>query len=200
MTQDFFSYDPLALLQGWLDLARTKEISDAEAMALACLDANNLPSVRIVLLRVLDENGLVFFTNRESRKGQGLIKHRCAEVCFHWKSIARQVRVLGMVEEASDEESDRYFAARHRGSQIGAWASDQSRSMNSYQTLLDRVEHFEEKFKEQSAIPRPPHWGGFRLTPTQIEFWEDKEFRLHKRWIYTRETPQHKWQTSWLYP
>jgi len=190
--------DPLELFSAWLSESAKTEPSDPNAMSLATVDADGKPSVRIVLLKDLDDRGFVFYTNRESRKGNALAANPVAALCFHWKSKRRQVRVEGTVELVSDEESDAYYATRPLGSRIGAWASQQSRPLGSMDTLSACVSEFEKKFQGLGHIPRPAHWGGYRVIPNTIEFWEEGLFRLHKRHLYTRSGDG--WDMRMLYP
>lgn len=189
---------PWELFTKWLDEAGTTEINDPNAMCLATTDANGRPSARIVLLKDFDERGFVFYTNRESRKGQALSLHPQAALCFHWKTLGRQVRVEGRVVMVDDHESDAYYASRPKGSRIGAWASRQSRPLESRSTLVSRVEELERQYNQTDNIPRPPHWGGYRLNPDYIEFWHDGEFRLHTRLVYN--LTEKGWERSLLYP
>lgn len=190
--------DPLAFFRTWLDAAAATEPNDPNAMSLATIGTDGIPDVRIVLLKGLDDKGFGFFTNTESRKGLELAAHPVAALCFHWKSLRRQVRVRGPVELVSDEEADAYFAQRPRGSQIGAWASIQSRNLDSRATLEQRVTDYTTHFGEDE-VPRPPFWSGYRVIPTRIEFWQDREFRLHDRMVYERD--QHnRWRVERLYP
>ena len=192
---------PLPLFRKWLDEAQESEINDPHAMALATIDSDGMPSVRMVLLNGLDERGFVFFTNRESRKGCALDANPVAALCFHWKSLRRQVRVEGRVERVSDEESDEYFKTRPVGSRIGAWASDQSRPLPSRTHLADRVAVLEKQYAgQEDGIPRPPHWGGYRVIPSAIEFWHDGAFRLHRRVVYIPRTDGAGWDRKMLYP
>jgi len=190
--------DPLALFAAWFEDARAKEPNDANAMALASVDADGLPDVRMVLLKDFDAQGFVFYTNLESAKGRELAANPKAALLFHWKSLRRQVRVRGPVEPVSDDEADAYFASRARTSQIGAWASDQSRPMAGRHELEKRVAAMTAKFG-LSAPPRPPHWSGFRLSPVSIEFWRDRPFRLHERLVFQR-TQKGVWRTQRLFP
>jgi len=170
------------------------------AMALATADAYGHPNVRMVLLKGADSHGFVFYTNLESVKGEELAGHPHAALAFHWQSLGRQVRVRGPVEAVSAEEADAYFASRPRGSQIGAWASDQSRPLESALALEKKVAKVTARFGV-GTIPRPPHWSGFRLRPTEIEFWQDRKFRLHERQRYTRPSFEHdQWTITRLYP
>jgi pyridoxamine 5'-phosphate oxidase len=189
--------EPFRLFDAWFQDARAKELNDPEAMTLATVGADGMPSARMVLLKDVGLRGFVFYTNYESRKGEQLLAHPQAALCFHWKSLRRSVRVEGMVEKTTPEEADAYFASRPRSSQIGAWASDQSRPLEGRFALEARVAKFTAKFGV-GPIPRPPHWSGFRISPSRIEFWEDRPFRLHDRLVYTREAEG--WATTKLYP
>ena len=190
--------DPFSHFDDWFAIAEDKEVNDANAMALATADADGQPSVRMVLLKEVDDRGFVFYTNLESQKGGELRDNPKAALCFHWKSLRRQVRVEGAVEPVSAAEADAYFASRARGSQIGAWASQQSRPLDSRFHLEKRIAEFTAKFGV-GKVPRPEHWSGFRIVPSKVEFWSDKPFRLHERIVYTRATDG-AWQTVVLFP
>jgi pyridoxamine 5'-phosphate oxidase len=188
---------PLSLFGAWFEDARSKEPNDPNAMALATVDADGLPDVRMVLLKDFDTRGFTFYTNLDSAKGQQLAEQPRAALLFHWKSLRRQVRVRGAIERVSDEEADAYFATRARGSQLGAWASDQSRPLPEPHALEKAVAKYALKFGV-SAPPRPPHWSGFRLIPNHFEFWRDRPFRLHERLVFDRAGDE--WATGRLYP
>ncbi len=191
--------DPFARFAGWLKEAEAGEPNDPNAMALATVDETGLPDVRMVLLKGFDSRGFVFFTNLESAKGRELTAVPKAALCFHWKSLRRQVRIRGPVEPVGAEEADAYFATRPRGSQIGAWASAQSRPLESAFALEKRVAEFTARFGF-GTVPRPPHWSGFRVRPLVIEFWRDRPFRLHERIQFVREALHDAWRTARLYP
>lgn len=197
--------EPFALFEAWLAEATTSEINDANGMALATVDASGLPNVRMVLLKGLDApqtgeaRGFVFFTNLESAKGHELQDNPVAALLFHWKSLRRQVRVRGRVSPVSAAEANEYFATRPRLSRIGAWASDQSRPLESRFALEKAVAKFTAKFGV-GDVPRPAHWSGFRVTPSEIEFWHDRPFRLHDRIVFRRDATGGPWSKSRLYP
>jgi pyridoxamine 5'-phosphate oxidase len=195
--------EPFALFTAWFEEAKAHEPNDPNAFALATVDAAGLPNVRIVLLKGLDPadhdgRGFVFYTNFESAKGEELLASRKAALNFHWKSLRRQVRVRGGVSTVSDAEADAYFATRPRGSQLGAWASQQSRSLASREALEKAVEAM--TARHQGGIPRPPYWSGFRVTPLEVEFWHDRPFRLHERVAFRRDTVSAAWNKLRLYP
>jgi len=189
---------PLGLFRKWLAEAGESEPNDPTAMTVATADADGMPSARMVLLKEADERGFVFYTNTESQKGSELDANPRAALVFHWKTLRRQVRVSGAVERVSDVEADAYFASRARGSQIGAWASEQSRPLDGRFELEKRVAKFAAKFGV-GTVPRPPHWTGYRVVPSRVEFWQDKPFRLHERLIYTRATDG-GWSTGRIFP
>lgn len=191
--------DPMALFAAWFEDAKRHEPGDANAMALATVDASGMPNARMVLLKDADASGFVFYTNCESVKGDELKGNPKAALCFHWKSLRRQIRVRGPVSPVSDAEADAYFASRPRGSRIGAWASQQSRALESRFALEKAVAKYTAKFGV-GAIPRPGYWSGFRLAPVEIEFWHDRPFRLHDRVVFRREKGEKDWSRLRLYP
>ena len=189
--------DPFQLFEEWFAEARASEPNDAEAMALATADATGQPSVRIVLLKGHGPEGFVFYTNEQSAKGNQLTANPRAALLFHWKSLRRQVRIEGPVERVFDAEADAYFASRGRDSQLGAWASEQSRPLDSRETFERRFEDMEARYEGQD-VPRPPHWGGYRVIPERIEFWTDRPPRLHARRLFVRQGAD--WREGLLYP
>jgi pyridoxamine 5'-phosphate oxidase len=192
--------DPFGLFAAWLLEAEKSEPNDPNAMALATVDADGLPDVRMVLLKDFDEEGFVFYTNYESAKGRELIGQPKAALLFHWKSLRRQVRVRGPVEQVSAAEADAYFATRPRHSRLGAWASQQSRPLESRFALEKAVALVAARYP-LGEVPRPPHWSGFRIRPQQVEFWKDGAFRLHDRVVFLRESPDDaEWRRERLYP
>ena len=191
--------DPLRLFGEWLKEAEASEPNDANAMALATADDEGLPNVRMVLLKGFDEAGFVFYTNFQSQKGQELLATGKAALCFHWKSLRRQVRVRGPVEEVSKDEADAYYASRPRDSRIGAWASQQSRPLESRFALETAVAMYTARYAI-GEVPRPPHWSGFRVKPVSLEFWHDRPFRLHDRVAFRKAAPGGEWSKSRLYP
>lgn len=200
-TKDFTeSTDPFALFESWLAEASASELNDPTAMALATVDAEGLPNVRMVLLKGLDARGFVFYTNTESAKGRELTGQGKAAGLFHWKSLRRQVRLRGPVEMVTPAEADAYFASRPRGSRIGAWASQQSRPLESRFALEKAVAYYTAKYPV-GDVPRPPHWTGFRILPVAMEFWKDGAFRLHDRVQFLRDDPEGPWTgRQRLYP
>jgi pyridoxamine 5'-phosphate oxidase len=197
-TGDFTEADePWALFRGWMDEAKTSEINDPNAMALATVDSDGLPDVRMVLLNGVDERGFVFYTNTESNKGRELQGQPKAAIVLHWKSLRRQIRARGPVVRVSDAEADAYFQSRPRESRIGAWASQQSRPLES-RFALEKAVAFNAAKYAIGDVPRPPYWTGFRIAPVSIEFWQDKPFRLHDRVVFTREGEG--WEKVRMYP
>jgi len=193
------SDEPFELFREWFAEAKTHEPNDPDAMALASTGASGLPDVRMVLLKHADREGFVFYTNLASAKGEELAVNPQAALCFHWKSLRRQVRVRGPVTPVSDAEADAYFATRPKDSQIGAWASRQSRPLEGRYALEMEVARYAAKFV-LSSVPRPAYWSGFRVRPLAIEFWRDRPFRLHERIRYTRATLDGVWTTEHLFP
>jgi pyridoxamine 5'-phosphate oxidase len=191
------STDPFALFEQWFAQARESEPNDPDAVAFASADAAGRPSVRIVLLRRAGPDGFGFFTNLDSRKGEELIANPFGALAIHWKSLRRQVRAEGPVEIVGDEEADAYFGGRSRESQLGSWASDQSRLLDSREAFEARYEDVRQRFEGQ-PVTRPPRWSGFRLKPERIEFWSDRPHRLHERRLFTRAGEG--WAESLLYP
>jgi pyridoxamine 5'-phosphate oxidase len=200
MQSDFTkSVDPFLLFEEWFAEAKASEINDPNAMALATVDASGMPDVRVVLMNGYDRDGFVFYTNLGSAKGQELKATPKAALVFHWKSLLRQVRVRGSVELVSDATADAYYATRPRDSQIGAWASQQSRPLDARSTFESRIEDFKKQF-EGKPVLRPPHWSGFRIAPQQIEFWHDRPFRLHDRIVFHRDDATKTYTKTRLYP
>jgi pyridoxamine 5'-phosphate oxidase len=191
--------DPLALFQNWMAEAEAAEPVDSEAMALATVDAEGLPDVRMILLKGADERGFVFYTNCESAKGNELAANPKAALLFYWKSLGRQIRLRGPVEPASEAEADAYFATRHRESRIGACASRQSRPLESRVALEAEVERLTKSFGD-GEVERPSYWRGYRLIPLEIEFWRHGAFRLHDRIVFRRASPNDPWTKVRLYP
>ena len=192
--------EPILRFQELLEQAKAVDravLPEPTAFALATVGADGQPSLRIVLLKAVDERGFVFYTNHESRKGIELLAHPRTALCFHWQPLERQVRVEGMARPVSEEEADAYFASRARGSQIGAWASRQSRAIERPGELEARVTEMEARF-DDGPVPRPPHWSGFRVVPQRIEFWRNMPSRLHERHLYIREPDG--WRRDVLYP
>jgi pyridoxamine 5'-phosphate oxidase len=189
--------DPCQLFDEWLAEARVAEVNDPEAMALATADEVGNPSVRMVLLKGHGPDGFVFYTNEQSAKGEQLSANPRAGLLFHWKALRRQVRVEGPVERVPDAQADVYFATRARDSQLGAWASDQSRALDSRATFERRFEEAKQRFEGQD-VPRPPHWRGYRVVPERMEFWTDRPYRLHERRLFTRQDGG--WDEGLLYP
>jgi pyridoxamine 5'-phosphate oxidase len=204
-TPDFSAADdPFALFHAWMAEAEKSEINDPNAMSVATVDQSGLPNVRTLLLKGVDdassaERGFVFYTNFESAKGQELLATPKAALLFHWKSLERQVRIRGAVSLASHEEADAYYATRPELSRIGAWASQQSRPLSSRDVFEAKIQHYEQKFAD-GVIPRPAYWSGFRVVPSEIEFWAARPFRLHDRIVFRRDAPHDSWHKTRLYP
>jgi pyridoxamine 5'-phosphate oxidase len=189
--------DAFALFDIWFAEAREAEINDSNAMALATAGADGQPHVRMVLLKGHGPDGFVFYTNEQSDKGEQLRENARAALLFHWKALRRQVRIEGAIERVNDNDADGYFATRSRDSQLGAWASDQSRPLQTREAFESRFEEISRRFTGQD-VPRPPHWGGYRVIPDRIEFWSDRPHRLHERRLFTREGDT--WTEGLLYP
>ena len=190
--------NPIELFDNWFKVAKSEEINDPNALALATSDENNQPNVRMVLLKGLNDNGFVFYTNLTSKKGKEINNNNKASMCFHWKSIRRQVRILGKLEKVSDNEANNYFESRPYKNKIGAWASTQSKILKSRDEFLNKIKDYEKKYPNNDAVPRPEYWSGWRLVPTEIEFWLDGEGRIHERLIYKKL--DNKWNKNLLYP
>jgi len=193
------AHAPFSLFRSWMTEAEAAEPADPEAMALATVDADGLPNVRMILLKRADERGFVFYTNCESAKGLELAATLKAALLFYWKSLGRQIRIRGLVEPTTEAEADAYFATRHRESRIGACASAQSRPLASRAALEAEVERLTQAFGD-GAVPRPVYWRGYRLVPLEIEFWRNGPFRLHDRIVFRRASPQDPWTKTRLYP
>ena len=191
--------DPYRLFAAWLKEAEAKEINDPTGMALATVDADGMPDLRMVLMKGYDADGFVFYTNAQSAKGVQALGQKTGALLFHWKSLRRQVRARGALAQVTDAEADAYFASRPRQSQLGAWASDQSRPLKGRFELEKRVAETALKYG-LGPVPRPPHWVGFRLSPVAMEFWRDGAFRLHDRMQFRRLPGQSGWETQRLYP
>tara|TARA_B100000941_G_scaffold279527_1_gene245082 strand:- start:7241 stop:7870 length:630 start_codon:yes stop_codon:yes gene_type:complete len=189
--------NPVELFKKWFNKAMQTEINDPNAVAVATADKNNQPSVRMVLLKGLNDKGFVFYTNFNSKKGEELKKNKKASMCFHWKSLRRQVRITGIVEEVSNKEADDYYNSRPYKNKIGAWASSQSDVLDKREDFLEKIEKFKKKYPDEN-VPRPPHWSGWRLMPNEVEFWLDGEGRIHERLNYKKSSG--KWKKILLYP
>ena len=190
--------NPIDLFKNWFKRAEETEINDPNAVALGTVNQKNQPSVRMVLLKGLSNEGFVFYTNFNSRKGSDLKSNLQASMCFHWKSLRRQVRVIGKVQQVSEKEADEYYNSRPYKNRISAWASDQSNKLDSRNTFLKKIVEFEKKYPDQNKVPRPPHWSGWRILPREIEFWLDGEGRVHERLNYINDND--KWKKEILYP
>ena len=190
--------DPTLLFKNWLSEAEQNEIRDPNAMQLATVSKNGMPSVRTVLLKDIIDGAFIFYTNYESRKSNEINETAKGAICFYWKSLNRQVRLTGSINKVSDEVSDKYYQSRSRGSRIGAWASKQSRELESREVLMEKVKLLESKYDED--IPRPTFWGGFALKPDEFEFWEDGDFRLHDRFVLKPTALKNEWTAKRYYP
>jgi len=190
--------NPIDLFKKWFKRAEETEINDPNAVALGTADQKNQPSVRMVLLKGLSNKGFVFYTNFNSKKGSDLKKNQQASMCFHWKSLRRQVRVVGNVEQVTNQEADDYFNSRPYKNRVSAWASSQSQKLESRDIFLSKVKEFEKKYPDQNKVPRPPHWSGWRILPQAVEFWLDGEGRIHERLNYINISG--KWEKEILYP
>ena len=190
--------DPILLFKQWLSEAEKKEIRDPNAMQIATVSKNGMPSVRTVLLKDIIDGSFVFYTNYESRKSNEISETGKAAICFYWKSLNRQVRLVGNIKKVPEDISDKYYQTRSRGSRIGAWASKQSRELESREALMEEVRLFESKYTDD--IPRPSHWGGYGLTPCEFEFWQDGDFRLHDRFILKPTNIKNQWIAKRHYP
>ena len=190
--------DPILLFKQWLSEAEKKEIRDPNAMQIATVSKNGMPSVRTVLLKDIIDGSFVFYTNYESRKSNEISETGKAAICFYWKSLNRQVRLVGNIKKVPEDISDKYYQTRSRGSRIGAWASKQSRELESREALMEEVRLFESKYTDD--IPRPSHWGGYALIPCEFEFWKDGDFRLHDRFILKPTKIKDQWIAKRHYP
>ncbi len=190
--------NPIVLFEKWFEVAKKSEINDPNALSLATVSPEGVPSVRMVLLKGLSEKGFVFYTNFNSKKGKDLKKNPNASMCFHWKSLRRQIRISGKVSVVDNKEADDYFNSRAYGSRIGAWASSQSQVMKNRDEFLKKIKEFENKYPDQNKVPRPQHWSGWRLIPKEIEFWLEIKNRVHERLNYKKE--KDFWAKEVLYP
>ena len=189
--------NPIVLFKKWFAVAEKSEINDPNALSLATSSSDGMPSVRMVLLKGLSEKGFVFYTNFNSKKGSDLKFNKKASMCFHWKSLRRQVRVIGFVEKVTDKEADEYYNSRPYKNKIGAWASSQSQTLAKREDFIKKINEYEKKYPSDN-VPRPPHWSGWRLLPSEIEFWLDGEGRIHERLNYVKENGE--WKKGLLYP
>jgi len=190
--------DPIELFKIWMSEAENKEINDPNALSLATTSKNNEPNVRMVLLKGLSEKGFIFYTNLNSPKSIDLKINPKAAMCFHWKSLQRQIRILGSATQVNEKEADTYFNSRPYESRIGAWASDQSKTMNNREELLKKIQNFKKKYKDEKNLPRPKQWSGWCLNPSSIEFWLGDKFRIHERLKYNKIS--NNWKKEILYP
>ena len=191
--------DPIHLFKVWMDEAKKSEPNDPNAVALATSNKNNLPSVRMVLLKDFNKNGFVFYTNLDSQKGNELKSNPKAAMCFHWKSLLRQIRISGSVSMVADKVADAYYNSRSYKSRIGAWASKQSKELDSRDELMVSIEKYKKKYSDENNVPRPTHWSGWNLSPSTIEFWLDGDSRIHERLKYTKDSSGN-WIKSLLSP
>ena len=191
--------DPFELFEKWFDEAKSNEINDPNALALGTANKNGIPSVRMVLLKGFDKNGFVFYTNLNSQKGNEIKENPNATMCFHWKSLLRQIRITGTLNQVDDKVADNYYNSRAYESRIGAWASKQSSVLKNREELLKNLEHFKKKFNDKDNVPRPDHWSGWNLNPASIEFWLDGKDRIHQRLKYTKKEDQ-SWEKFLLNP
>ena len=190
--------NPIVLFKKWFEVAEKSEINDPNALSLATSSSNGIPSVRMVLLKGLTEKGFVFYTNFNSKKGSDLKTNPKASMCFHWKSLRRQIRISGKTVVVDNKEADEYYNSRAYDSRIGAWASSQSQTMNNRNEFINKIKEFEKKYPDQKNVPRPPHWSGWRVEPDTIEFWLEIKNRIHERLNYRKENG--KWLREILYP
>ena len=191
--------NPIDLFGQWFNEAKKTEINDPNALSLATVGKNGIPSVRMVLLKDFNSDGFVFYTNLNSRKSEEIKSNANASMCFHWKSLLRQVRITGEISKVSDTDADNYYNSRSYGSRIGAWASNQSSILKSRDELLKSVEEFKKKYPNENNVPRPKHWSGWNLTPNEIEFWLDGKNRIHERLRYTKKN-NNEWEKNLLNP
>jgi len=191
--------DPIELFKAWMEEAKKSEPNDPNALSLATSNKNNVPSVRMVLLKGLNSNGFVFYTNLNSQKGNELKENPNAAMCFHWKSLLRQVRIIGRVTQVTDEEADQYYSSREYESRIGAWASKQSEELTDRNQLMNSIKEYKKKYSNKKNVPRPSHWSGWNLSPLSIEFWLDGDNRIHERLKYTKDVSG-QWIKSLLSP
>jgi pyridoxamine 5'-phosphate oxidase len=191
--------DPISLFKAWMDEAKKTEPNDPNAVSLATSNNNNFPSVRIVLLKDFSQNGFVFYTNFKSQKGNELKENPKAAMCFHWKSLLRQIRITGKVTQVSNQDADQYYNSRAYDSRIGAWASKQSEELKSRDQLMNSIKEYKNKYSDEHKVPRPSHWSGWNLSPLSIEFWLDGNNRIHERLKYTKDSSG-QWIKSLLSP
>ena len=191
--------NPFKLFEEWFDEAKKSEPNDPNALALATSDKDGIPSVRMVLLKGFSEKGFIFYTNLNSKKSEDIKANPNASICFHWKSLLRQIRIVGKINSVSDKDADEYYNSRAYGSRIGAWASKQSTVLDNRDQLYQAIEDFKKKYPDENNVPRPKHWSGWNLTPDEIEFWLDGENRIHERLKYTRDQTG-SWNKSLLSP